>query len=139
MIKPTYPELINPEIRKLVYKRAFDLYGEDHQLTVATEECAELIQAITKIKRGKPNMDNLIEELADVRIIVEQVEMMFGIALDVQQKIVEKCARNSKRMDEDESDGLCTRCAYRDDCDWPKIHKIKLKECEDFEDGRNCS
>ena len=114
MIKPTFEELNTPEVRKLVYKRAFDLYGGDHQLTIATEECAELIQAITKIKRGKPNWDNLIEELADVRIIVEQVEMMFDIALDVQQRIVEKCVRNSKRMDEDE---------------------IKLKDCEGHKNG----
>lgn len=32
--------------------------------------------------------------------------------------------------------GLCQRCAYRDECDWPKLHpKIKLKECPDFGEG----
>ena len=33
-------------------------------------------------------------------------------------------------------DGLCKRCAYREDCEWPKLHpKIKLKECTDFNEG----
>lgn len=32
--------------------------------------------------------------------------------------------------------GICEHCAYREDCEWPKIHpKIKLKECPDFNKG----
>lgn len=34
--------------------------------------------------------------------------------------------------------GLCENCAYREDCEWPKLHpKIKLKECPDFREGDN--
>ena len=32
--------------------------------------------------------------------------------------------------------GICERCVYREDCEWPKLHpKIKLKECPDFNKG----
>ena len=49
-------------------------YGEGSQLCILQEECAELIQAISKIHRGIPNAGtHLIEELADVCIMVEQV------------------------------------------------------------------
>ena len=40
--------------------------GKEIQSTICMEECAELIQAISKMKRGKDNRDNLIEEMADV-------------------------------------------------------------------------
>ena len=34
--------------------------------------------------------------------------------------------------------GICERCVYREDCEWPKLHpKIKLKECPDFNKGDN--
>lgn len=49
-------------------------YGEGSQLCILQEECAELIQAISKIRRSIPNAGtHLIEELADVCIMVEQV------------------------------------------------------------------
>ena len=50
------------------------------------EEMAELIVAINKVKRAKHFiaqkkegvMDNLFEELADVKLCLEQMEWMFG-------------------------------------------------------------
>ena len=40
-------------------------------LTIAMEECSELIQAISKNKRGKGNYDNTCEEVVDVLICIE--------------------------------------------------------------------
>ena len=32
--------------------------------------------------------------------------------------------------------GICERCEYRYECDWPKLHpKIELKKCPDFNEG----
>ena len=46
------------------------------------EECAELIQAISKVRRygfvGKYK-DNLLEEIADVDIVLTKLMMMFDI------------------------------------------------------------
>lgn len=54
-------------------------YGANIQSTICMEECAELIQAISKMKRGKDNRDNLIEEMADVYIILEQLKFIYNI------------------------------------------------------------
>ena len=42
----------------------------------------------------------------------------------------------SKMDEEGRFVGICEHCAYREDCEWPKLHpKIKLKECLDFNKG----
>lgn len=68
----------------------FAHYGLDSQLRILQEECAELIQAASKYLRaqeaGKPIAQSkaaLLEEVADVMIMVEQVKGIFtGAALD---------------------------------------------------------
>ena len=60
-MKEKYIETISASNRK---------YGEDYQTTVCMEECAELIQAISKMKRGQSRRDNLLEEMADVLICI---------------------------------------------------------------------
>ena len=53
---------------------------EDLCLTIAMEECAELIQAISKAKRGKLDKDNLAEEIADVLICINWVQSILEIS-----------------------------------------------------------
>ena len=57
------------------------------------EECAELIQAISKVRRygfvGKYK-DNLLEEIADVDIVLTELTMMFDIDPDEFLKQIEK-------------------------------------------------
>lgn len=49
-------------------------YGEGHQLGILQEECAELIQAVSKVRRERPGAyDDYIGELADVAIMLEQM------------------------------------------------------------------
>ena len=47
------------------------------------------------------------------------------------------CPNCGAKMDEEgRFVGICEHCAYREDCEWPKLHpKIKLKECLDFNKG----
>ena len=47
------------------------------------EECAELIQAISKEKRGKIDRDNMTEEIADVLICIEMLKQMYMISEDL--------------------------------------------------------
>ena len=61
--------------RRIVYDKAFKINGTELQLTVAIEELAELQQALCKYKRGEDH--NVEEEIADVKIIIEQLEMIF--------------------------------------------------------------
>lgn len=71
-------------IEKIIDKR-FDLtqqaikhFGVDAQLNVAIEELAELQQAICKVRRGA-TIDNLIEEMADVTIMLTTLSHIFEI------------------------------------------------------------
>ena len=52
-------------------------YGEENQLNKLIEECSELIQAICKYKDNTSifNLDNMVEEMADVTNIIEQVKL----------------------------------------------------------------
>lgn len=54
-------------------------YGEGIQSTVCIEECAELIQAISKMKRGKDARGNLVEKIADVLICIETLKQLYDV------------------------------------------------------------
>lgn len=54
-------------------------YGAEIQSTVCVEECAELIQAISKAKRGKFDENNMTEEIADVLICIEILKQIYNI------------------------------------------------------------
>lgn len=54
-----------------VLKRAIKYYGEEHQLMKVAEECNELAKECLKNK-----VKNIIEEAADVTIMIEQLRLM---------------------------------------------------------------
>jgi len=54
-------------------KTIADYYGILHQLSKLTEECAEVIQEVARMQTGKGDVKHLIEELADVEIMKEQI------------------------------------------------------------------
>ena len=86
-----------------IVARSVDHYGEEIQATVCMEECAELIQAISKEKRGKIDRDNMIEEIADVLICIEMLKQMYMISEDKINKWIEnKQAREAERMEKNE-------------------------------------
>lgn len=91
---------VNSEIIKDSIKH----YGVDAQSTVCMEECAELIQAISKEKRGKHDYKHLAEEMADVLICISMLQDMYEIdSSDIQLWIDLKQKRIVERMKQDES------------------------------------
>lgn len=71
------------EVNSYVVKRAIEHYGKDVQSTVCMEECAELIQAISKEKRWKSDKSHLAEEMADVIICIEMLKEIYSISDDM--------------------------------------------------------
>lgn len=68
------------------------------QLGVAQEEAAELIVAISKMKRNKKDSyDNCIEEIADMTIMMSQLFRVFD-EKKILLKIDEKLARCERRI-----------------------------------------
>lgn len=73
-------------------KETVKYYGYEAQSSQLIEECAELIQAVNKYRRavaglGQPvaedkkavALENLVEEIADVEIMLEQVKYLLQI------------------------------------------------------------
>ena len=99
-------------------KRIADHFGERSQLCMLMEEAGELIQATNKVLRadghgeyvGKSRGEaivNLAEEIADVQMVIEQVEYLLNIdpeALKMMQdykakrliKLIERKAGNGE-------------------------------------------
>ena len=69
------------------------------QLMIVIEEMSELTKEIIKYMRYTNNIDNILEEVADVCIMLMQVAYMFNITNDeLTTKINEKLTRQEARM-----------------------------------------
>lgn len=81
------------EEQKQIMDAAIDKYGYDHQIDLAIEEMSELTKALLKhrriyqgrVQRGtytieelEDSLGDIAEEMADVAIMLEQLEMIFG-------------------------------------------------------------
>lgn len=93
-----------------VLENAVETYGVEIQSTVCMEECAELIQAISKCKRygctGKYR-DNLIEEIADVVICADLLQIMYDVDLpEIAKMIDKKIERLKERLKQHEKSNV---------------------------------
>lgn len=85
-----------------ILKAALAHYGEDEQLTVAMEELAELIVAISHFKRGRvQSRMNLVEELADVEIICRTLRLVVADDARVNRMVKSKLYRLESRVNGD--------------------------------------
>ena len=96
-------------MNKETYKKAIDTYGKDKQLDVAIEEMSELTKEICKFKRGQDNHKQIVEEIADVEIMLQQLKMICdvkcseleGVKYQKTERLAEKL-RNEKPESEDQ-------------------------------------
>lgn len=75
-----------------LFKKAIDTNGETMQMIVAIEEMAELTKELSKHVRGENNKEAIIEELADVHIMLEQIMIMLDINLAELAEMINKKA-----------------------------------------------
>ena len=79
--------------QKRILNRAIKAFGKEKQTEMMIEECSELILAIQKAKRYPNNESrkDLISEIADVRIMIEQMTMIYdyddSVTNEIQRKI----------------------------------------------------
>ncbi len=78
--------------REEIYQATLDKWGEDAQYDQAVEECAELIAALKHFRRGKIEKQAVVDELADVTLMLGQLTWMFGTA-EVTAAIQKKLAK----------------------------------------------
>lgn len=110
-------KVFNPITNEIVFKRKeelnqitqkqkqeytqemIDTLGKETTLVIAMEELAELQQQVSKLYRGKGNIENLVEEIADVYICIDLIMKASG-ATDEQLEnwINKKMERNHLRI-----------------------------------------
>lgn len=81
-----------------LYKELLCKYG-DKQVFVAIEELSELQKELCKYLRDKGDIGNMVEEIADVSIMVEQMMVYFGIEPSkVEFVMTKKLERTKERL-----------------------------------------
>ena len=84
-----------------VLKRALNTWGEKAQMLMVVEEMSELIKEILKnVSRGKDNISELIEETADVEIMLEQLKENYQIIDQVAAYKTEKIKLIEQRLND---------------------------------------
>lgn len=83
------------------YERALKTWGKVPQMLQVIEEMSELTKEILKnINRHKDNISELIEETADVEIMLEQLKYCYNIHQQVADYKAQKLQKIEKRLDD---------------------------------------
>ena len=84
-----------------------ETYGNDAQEDMAIEECSELVKAILKLRRSDEKTaemrEAVIDEIADVQIMLSQLEIIFNCVAEVEDRIDFKINRQMGRIKEREA------------------------------------
>lgn len=84
-----------------------ETYGSDKQEDMAIEEYSELIKAILKFRRSNAKdsdlRDAVIDEIADVQIMLTQLGIIFNCVEEVNERIDFKIDRQMGRIKEREA------------------------------------
>ena len=88
--------------KKQVYEQLIEKFGAENQILKCVEELNELGQVLCKLKSKSENkalvIKNIIEEIADVEIMLEQIKLILGIEeSDVKRMKSYKLHRTARR------------------------------------------
>ena len=84
-----------------IYHRALRVWGKEPQMLQVVEEMSELTKEILKnVNRKKDNIAELIEETADVEIMLEQLKCCYDIKQAVDEYKAKKVLLIAKRLDD---------------------------------------
>lgn len=79
-------------------------YGLIHQLHKLLEEVCELKKATDGFLNNRDNLDHLQEEIADVRIMIAQVEYLLGMDSVIRYYVSLKLDRQIKRIENEKTE-----------------------------------
>lgn len=75
-------------------------YGHESQKAMLFEEMAELQKEVCKELRGKGDIQHIAEELADVYIMLQQIQLIYGITDEqIEQVVQDKVERTLDRIE----------------------------------------
>jgi NTP pyrophosphatase (non-canonical NTP hydrolase) len=83
-----------------IYQECIQRWGLISQLDMTVEECAELIKAVNKWKRGKGTFNDMVEEAVDVQLMINQIKST--VNSDVWQELIDRKLTRLRKIMEDE-------------------------------------
>lgn len=78
-----------------VLKSLVGKYG-DKQIIVCIEEMSELTKELCKNLRGDHNLDNIYEEMADVYIMLTQMQILLQMDVEALEYMIDKKIKRTK-------------------------------------------
>lgn len=84
-----------------IYRATIEKWGEEAQYDQAIEECAELITALKHYKRNRVGRQEVVDELADLTLMIGQLSWMFGEE-DVEAAVADKLEKLGALLDRPE-------------------------------------
>ena len=98
------------------YDTSIKARGVDYQVGMAIEEMSELIKELVKnCVRGKDNIPEITEEIADVTVVIECLKYMYRIPDKNISSIMDKKIRYMLRQIEKAGCGEDTVCSSHDE------------------------
>jgi hypothetical protein len=88
-------------------QKIIDHYGEEHQLNKVVEELNELLEALNNWRNKRATGNDVIDEIADVKIMMNQLEIILSkkhhamVHILVESRIEFKIARTLTRIEND--------------------------------------
>ncbi|MBS5195917.1 MAG: hypothetical protein KHY93_01995 [Clostridiales bacterium] len=100
---------MNTEEKDQIFRKCICTYGTNAQIDVVIEEMSELTKALLKWRRAKgaeltAARGCIVDELADVRIMARQMEILFQCEEEVERRIDFKAQRQKGRIEKLEAD-----------------------------------
>lgn len=87
------------EERDALLRAAIEKWGADAQCRQATEELGELIVAVCHWQRSRASAARVVEEIADVTIMLEQLRLIVGARqYEVDRVVAQKLDRLNDRV-----------------------------------------
>lgn len=93
-------KFLNREERNKIYDALLKKFSPNAQMIVAIEELSELQKEICKYLRNKEQLylvKGLIEEIADVEIMLEQIKFLLSLDWQVEDMKDQKIRRTQER------------------------------------------
>lgn len=86
-------------------RETIEYHGCVYQSMLAVEEMSELQKELIKSYRGKLDIGKLTEELADVIIMLRQVQEVYAITDEELIDVINlKCRRTNRRIEDEKKD-----------------------------------
>jgi hypothetical protein len=107
--------ILLPE-QKIILQEAIEIFGDDHQIDLWFEESAELTKELCKTRRCIGDPYALAEEIADCKIMLAQLEMIYANKYLVRDIVGDKIMRLAETIKKEKTKNGRTQDVCEDDC-----------------------